>query len=383
MDFELTEEHLELQRVVREVAERECPPTLVRAVLAGDDDARAFWKTLVQLDLPGLTVAPDDGGSGATAVELVISLEELGRVADPTPFLATSSQYVPLVREAFPAGDARRALLGAVCTGGTGTAAFAADAVRARPDGDGWVLDGTARFVLDGDRADEVAVVATTSSGSGDDGDGPWACSWSPAPTWRPNGRRPSTAPCTSPRSASTACGWRPSGPPPGPTWPSAWPGRGRRPSPAWPPSTVGASQRVLDLVLDHVKDRQQFGVPIGSFQAVKHMAVDVFVAIQRARALCHFAALTIAEDDDRRTAAASMAKAAAGDCQRITARTRHPALRRAGLHLGERPAALRAPGQGRRAAARVERRAPGRRRPLGARRAARRPAPTRSEATA
>src|SRR6187431_818347 len=112
MDFELTEEHLELQRVVREVAERECPPTLVRAVLAGDDDARAFWKTLVQLDLPGLTVAPDDGGSGATAVELVISLEELGRVADPTPFLATSSQYVPLVREAFPAGDARRALLG-------------------------------------------------------------------------------------------------------------------------------------------------------------------------------------------------------------------------------------------------------------------------------
>jgi alkylation response protein AidB-like acyl-CoA dehydrogenase len=85
--------------------------------------------------------------------------------------------------------------------------------------------------------------------------------------------------------------------------------------------ATVGASQRVLDLVLEHVRSRHQFGVPIGSFQAVKHMAVDVYVAIQRARALCHFAALTIAEDDDRRTAAASMAKAAAGDCQRIAAR--------------------------------------------------------------
>jgi alkylation response protein AidB-like acyl-CoA dehydrogenase len=82
----------------------------------------------------------------------------------------------------------------------------------------------------------------------------------------------------------------------------------------------VGASQRVLELVLEHVKDRKQFGVPIGSFQAVKHMAVDMYVAIERARALCHFAALAAAEDDPRRALAASMAKAAAGDCQRLVA---------------------------------------------------------------
>jgi alkylation response protein AidB-like acyl-CoA dehydrogenase len=83
----------------------------------------------------------------------------------------------------------------------------------------------------------------------------------------------------------------------------------------------VGASRRVLELVLAHVKERRQFGVPIGSFQAVKHMAVDVYVAIERARVLCHFAALVIAEDDERRAAAASMAKAAAGDCQRVAGR--------------------------------------------------------------
>jgi alkylation response protein AidB-like acyl-CoA dehydrogenase len=80
----------------------------------------------------------------------------------------------------------------------------------------------------------------------------------------------------------------------------------------------VGASQRVLELVLEHVKSRHQFGVAIGSFQAVKHMAVDLYIAIERARALHQFAALAIAEDDPRRTTAASMAKAAAGDCQRI-----------------------------------------------------------------
>lgn len=82
----------------------------------------------------------------------------------------------------------------------------------------------------------------------------------------------------------------------------------------------VGASQRVLEIVLEHLKERKQFGVPIGSFQAVKHMAVDMYVAIERARALCHFAGLTLAEDDDRRALAASLAKAAAGDCQRLVA---------------------------------------------------------------
>jgi alkylation response protein AidB-like acyl-CoA dehydrogenase len=81
---------------------------------------------------------------------------------------------------------------------------------------------------------------------------------------------------------------------------------------------TVGACQRALDLVVEYVSGREQFGVPIGSFQAVKHKAVDMYVAIERARALAYFAALAIAEDDERRSLAASMAKAAAGDAQHI-----------------------------------------------------------------
>ncbi len=166
MDFELDDDQLELQRVVRDVVERECPPALVRAVLAGGDEADGLWKQYVQLDWPSLTVPAADGGMEATAVELVITLEELGRAADPTPFLATTSQYVPLVRE-FAAGDRRRELLGAVCAGGTGAAAYAAGEVRARRDGDGWVLDGIARHVVDGDRADELAVVAGSDEGVG------------------------------------------------------------------------------------------------------------------------------------------------------------------------------------------------------------------------
>ena len=85
--------------------------------------------------------------------------------------------------------------------------------------------------------------------------------------------------------------------------------------------STVGSCRRILDLVVAHVKQRVQFGVPIGSFQAVKHKAADMYVAIERARALAYFSALTIAEDDPRRGQAARMAKAAAGECQQVVFR--------------------------------------------------------------
>ena len=83
----------------------------------------------------------------------------------------------------------------------------------------------------------------------------------------------------------------------------------------------VGACQRILDLVLDHVRSRHQFGVPIGSFQAVQHKAVDMHVAVERARALAYYAALTIAGDDPGSRLAAAMAKASAGECQSLVFR--------------------------------------------------------------
>ena len=94
-------------------------------------------------------------------------LDELGRVADPTPFLATREPVHPAGAQVRPRSELRRELLGAVCTGGTGAAAFAADTATAEPTGDGWTLRGAARYVVDGDRAAQVAVVATTADGLG------------------------------------------------------------------------------------------------------------------------------------------------------------------------------------------------------------------------
>ena len=60
----------------------------------------------------------------------------------------------------------------------------------------------------------------------------------------------------------------------------------------------VGTAQTIFDTTLEYAKQREQFGVPIGSFQAIKHKFADMMVSLERARALGYFAALTIAEND-------------------------------------------------------------------------------------
>lgn len=83
----------------------------------------------------------------------------------------------------------------------------------------------------------------------------------------------------------------------------------------------LGAASRLLEMTVVYAGQRQQFGVPIGSFQAVQHKMADMHVAIERARALSYFAALTISADDPRRRLAAAMAKASAGECQALVFR--------------------------------------------------------------
>jgi alkylation response protein AidB-like acyl-CoA dehydrogenase len=77
----------------------------------------------------------------------------------------------------------------------------------------------------------------------------------------------------------------------------------------------------LFERTLAYVRERRQFGRPIGSFQAIQHELADALAALEKARAAAWFAALAIAEDDPRRALAASLAKASAGDCQRRLAK--------------------------------------------------------------
>jgi alkylation response protein AidB-like acyl-CoA dehydrogenase len=242
MEFELDEDQLTFQQVVRTTVAK------TRALPEG-----RLWATYLQL-----------GWLETPPVELAIVLEELGYAADPTPFLATATWFAPL------AGRLPR-------DSGTGTAVF----------------DGTGRFVLDADRADEIAILTR---------DGVVVVEGAKVGASRVSIFDPTLHVA---HVSHVGRGDLVDGVPDLALMGLAV-------------STVGSCQRVLDLVIAHVKQRVQFGKPIGSFQAVKHKAVDMYIAIERARALAYFAALTLAEEDPRGHRACVMAKAAAGECQRL-----------------------------------------------------------------
>jgi alkylation response protein AidB-like acyl-CoA dehydrogenase len=239
VEFEFDEDQRLLQQSVRE--------TLAKTRALPEPELWATYTGLGWLEAP--------------PVELAIVLEELGYVADPTPFLATATWFAPLAGR-LPEGS------------GTG------------------VFDGAGRFVLDADRAGEVALLTSTGVQvvRGADIDAERIVAFDSRlhlAHVSADGRQLAAG---VPDLALTGLAV----------------------------TTVGACRRILDLVVTHVKQRHQFGVPIGSFQAVKHKAADMYVAIERARALAYFSALTIAEDDPRRRRAALMAKAAAGECQHV-----------------------------------------------------------------
>ena len=270
------------QETVRDAVGKQCPPSLVRSVAEDGADPTPLWKVYVDAGWTELT-DPEN------AVELAIVLEELGRATDPTPFLATLTQFAPLVGNRF---DPSRA----------GTAVY--EGVTAHRDGSGWILDGTAHHVLDGDRAERLAVVTAP---------GVFLVDSDAVQT-----RRSSVFDPVLHVAEVGFAGVRVTDD----ARMAVDPERARHLALTGMAITmVGTCQRILDLVLEHVKSRYQFGVPIGSFQAVQHKAADMHVAVERARALAYFAALTISADDPRRRLAAAMAKASAGECQSLVFR--------------------------------------------------------------
>jgi alkylation response protein AidB-like acyl-CoA dehydrogenase len=308
---------------------RECPMSLVREVVEEGVSVDGLWKQMVDLGWPALTIGEDHGGLGLGAVELAVVVEELGRAVAPGPYLATVSQFVPLVREAGSAEQHAR-FLEPVAEGSlTGTMAIAepgvsfdpaAVSVTASADGAAWKLHGVKDAVLGGVEADEVAVIARVEGTSGDEGVGVFVVPRADIIV------EPMTALDMTRGLARLTFDGAPVSPDrvlgePGTVTAAAARRAIEEAVVGLALETVGVCQTILDVTLEYAKHREQFGVPIGSFQAVKHKLADMLVALERARATGYFAALTIAEDDERRSLAASTAKAAAGDCERLLAK--------------------------------------------------------------
>ena len=320
MHLEFTEDQDALRASVREVLAKECPPAVARERAEKGSPAIALWSRAVDLGWPALTLPEDYGGLGLGAVEATVVAEELGRSVAPIPWLATTTQYAAVVRATAEPAQLE-ALLPAVADGRVvGTLAVAEDGVRAlpaqcattaEPTATGWRLRGTKSWVWEASLADEVAVVARTDEGLRVFVVPARALDITPAATvdatreWATV--RLDDVEVEVERALGTA-------------------GRDdtdrirstlQEATTAVASEMVGTCAALFELTVSYVSTREQFGVPVGSFQAVKHKLADSYVALERARAAAYFAAATLAEDDSRRDAAVSMAKVAAGDCQR------------------------------------------------------------------
>ena len=329
MHLEFTTEQDELRDGVRAMLARECPMSLVREVVEKGTTPDALWSQMVELGWPALTVPVPAGGLGMGTVELAVVVEELGRVLAPGPFVPTVTQFAPVVAEAGSPEQQERFLGGIAAGELTGTLALVEESgsidaghvtTTATPDGDGFVLEGAKEMVVEASTADEIAVIARTPGTHGDDGVGAFVVSRADV-RLDPVDALDATRPLARVALDGVRIGADRVLGEPGPATAEAVRRAIEVAATALAVETVGAAQAIFDITLAYAKQREQFGAPIGSFQAIKHKFADMLVALERARATSYFAALTIAEDDGRRALATSTAKAAAGDCAALLAK--------------------------------------------------------------
>lgn len=307
MDFQFSEEQDALREAVRDTLAAEAPGSYVRAML---DDERGFtddlWGKLTELGWIGILVPSDHGGLGLGLVDAVVLSEEMGKLPLPGPFLS-SAVFATLAARAFGADD----LLADLASGARrGTVALeettsrdplAGIGARARQEGDGWLLDGLKPVVLDAHTADWVIVAAQTADGLGaflvEDPGGEHVPTFDPT---RKVGRVPLDAtPARRLDRGDAGVQWR------------RWADEAAT---ALCAEVVGCCDQALHLATEYAKVREQFGRPIGAFQAIRHMAADMLHRTELARVGTHYAAWAADTGAADRERAAAMAKSWVGE---------------------------------------------------------------------
>lgn len=315
MDFDLNEEQRMLKESVeRLIADRYDFESRKKYLKEGTGFSQAMWAQYAEMGLLGLPFDERFGGSGGGAVETMIVMEAFGRGLILEPYLATVVMGGGLVQLA--GSDAQRSALLPRIADGSLRLAFAhsepqsrydlADvACSARRDADGWILDGTKSFVLHGDRAEKL-IVSARIGGERRSPDG--------IALFVVDAKAPGVA-C---RGYPTQDGLRAadihlsgvkvdSGAALGDPGKSAAVIRriADRTLAAVGAEAVGAMSAAHDVTIDYLKTRKQFGVAIGSFQALQHRAVDMFVHLEQAKSMALFATMMADEANESERAKA------------------------------------------------------------------------------
>jgi len=274
MDFDLTEDQKEIKSTARSLLEARSPWAKVReASESGRYDA-ALYSEVSELGWPGIAVAEEHGGQGLGVVELAILSEELGRSVAPVPFLPTVLAAT-LIEHAGSDEQRSRWLPGLASGELSGAAGDTAALVHGGAGADVVVLaaGGEARLI-EGGEAEPVASIDST----------------------RPAARVPEGTGEPLPGDVAAAVD---------------------RALVAVAAELVGVCDRALEMTVAYVKDRRQFGTPVGAYQAVSHRCAQMLLDTEGARAAVSFAAWAADASPERLPEAAAMAKAAASDAGR------------------------------------------------------------------
>jgi alkylation response protein AidB-like acyl-CoA dehydrogenase len=299
--FRFTDEQQQLRAMVRDLASNRGSSDRVRQVMLEDGgfDA-ATWKELAELGLVGLTIPEEQGGAGASFLELSIVLEELGRRLVPVPLLS-SAVLGATVLQAAGSAEQLAAHLPAVASGETRLALAHLDrdgrltadpGVRARRDDEGWVLEGEAGYVIDGAQADLLVTAATTEEGielfllPGD------AAGVTRDEVAVLDLTRPMASVVLGEVRVDEAARLG------GGDAVAALHGGLTAATVALACEQVGGAQQLLEMTTAYARDRIQFGRAIGSFQAVKHKLAEGLVELEAARSAAMHAARVLAAGD-------------------------------------------------------------------------------------
>jgi alkylation response protein AidB-like acyl-CoA dehydrogenase len=319
VDFAFSDQQDELRQGVRTVLDTECTPDALRAFALTDEEGRAAqtenrWAVLAELGAPALVVPEAAEGLGLSDVDLVGVLEEAGRVALPEPLLETAALAAPTLAALLPDPAATAALAALV----RDDVSFAVGGVDVTAAGvvspTAVAADGTLRTPrVVGARDASILLLACRDADSG------WQLHAVPAASTTAS-RTPALSTSRDlatvhwPLASDTLLAY-------GVAAETAVSLLADRAAAGTAALLVGLADRMLALTAAYAKERHQFGKPIGSFQAVKHLLANARVALEFARPATYRAAWSLATAQPTLSHDASMAKAMASDAADLAAR--------------------------------------------------------------
>jgi alkylation response protein AidB-like acyl-CoA dehydrogenase len=322
VDFRPSESQQLLVTTARDFLRKHCPPERLDELGADERRARELWRAMAELGWTGLLIPGELGGSDGTVLDVMLLVEEMGRVCLPGPFVDSAVVATSLLLAAGGAAQRNR-LLPALARGERvcalalleedGELTPAAMATRV----EGGSLAGRKLFVRDADRADHLLVAARADTGP----------SLVLVERARPGIEIAPTPSMAGERIFEVAFSRveiDPSdivGPAGGVD--AALGTALRLGALARSAEMVGCAQRILELTVEYAKSRVQSGRPIGAFQAIQHACADLLRGVESARPLVHWAGWR-AQAGVECAADVAMAKSYAGEASLAVARKAH-----------------------------------------------------------